>query len=256
MKIFIGAIALFLGLAAQLTPATAENGTTLKLCSTTWGKLGGENLPGKGYVSDLAMRVFRHAGYKVETKIMPWPRCVELVKQQQIDLVASGWRGDNFAPYFDYLNVIVKDTVNFITLEGSPLQSGEMKNFYGKKVGLVREAGGLEAIFADQEKIEVVKVGKLEKLPAMLAGQRFDAIVSDPVSLNEAIKSFAQPFTYKIKALDPPLRVNLNSPLISKQHPNKDKIIADFDRSYRVLVAEGMYDELEKIHDLKVQRPD
>ncbi|MBF0277337.1 MAG: transporter substrate-binding domain-containing protein [SAR324 cluster bacterium] len=249
-------IALCLGFWIQFTPAMADSKKPLTICSTTWGKLGGEDLPGKGFVSDLVMRVFRHAGYQIQTKIVPWPRCIALAKEQKFDLVASGWRGENFAPYFDYLNVIVKDTVNFITLENSPINSGTFETFHGKKVGLVKEAGGLEALFKNQENIGVVKVAELVKLPTMLVGGRFDAIVSDPVSLNEAIKTMKRPFEHKLKTLNPPLKVNLNSPLISNKHPNKGQIIADFDRSYKILVAEGMYDELIKIHDLQVQRPD
>ncbi len=256
MRIKFCLIALFLGLWFQSIPAIAGSGKSLTICSTTWGKLGGENLPGKGFVSDLAMRVFRHAGYKVQTKIVPWPRCIAQTKKHEFDLVASGWRGKNFAPHFDYLNVIAKNTVNFITLDSSSIKSGTYKSFYGKKVGIVREAGGLEALFEKHEKIGVVKVGQLVKLPNMLVGGRFDAIVSDPVSLNEAIKTMNRPFKHKLKSLTPPLMVNLNSPLISKSHPNKAQIIADFDRSYRQLVKEGLYEKLIKIHDLQIQLPD
>jgi polar amino acid transport system substrate-binding protein len=249
-------LSLFLFIGLSTFPTIAGNGKNLTICSTTWGKLGGENLPGKGFVSDLAMRVFRHAGYKIETKIVPWPRCIALAKKMEFDLVASGWRGKNFAPYFDYLNVTVKDTVNFITLANSPIESGNFEAFHGKRVGLVRDAGGLEALFENRPKIQVVKIGVLKNLPYMLEGGRIDAIVSDPVSLNEAIKTLDRPLNVKLKALAPPLSVNLNSPLISKNHPDKDQIIADFDRSYRTLVAQGLYDELIKIHDLQVQRPD
>lgn len=255
MKIAKYVLIVFLALAILPAFSFAQTKKPLVICSTTWGKLGGEILPGKGFVSDLAMRVFRHAGYKIETKILPWPRCIALVKEQKIDLVAAGWRGKNFEPHFDYLNVIVKDTVNFITLADSPIAIGSYKTFYGKKVGLVRQAGGLEALFEEHKEIGVVGVGQLEKLPQMLAGKRFDAIVSDPVSLNEALKTMSPPFKYKLKTLNPPLKVNLNSPLISKSHPDKAQIIADFDRSYKILVKQGLYEDLIKVHDLQVQRP-
>jgi polar amino acid transport system substrate-binding protein len=256
MKSNLFCFALFLCFGFLSNPAMADNDKSLTICSTTWGKLGGEKLPGKGFVSDLAMRVFRHAGYRVETKIVPWPRCIALAKKQDFDLVASGWRGENFAPYFDYLNIIVKDTVNFITLDDSPIKSGKFDAFQGKRIGFVRDAGGLEELFKNQDKIDVVSVSVLDRLPFMLAGGRIDAIVSDPVSLNEAIKTLDRPFPHKLKALQPPLKINFNSPLISKNHPDKTRIMADFDRSYRILVAEGLYDDLIKVHDLEVQRPD
>lgn len=238
----------------QLFPAIADDARSLTICGTAWGKYGGDDLPGKGFVPDLVMRVFRHAGYEIETKLVPWPRCVQLTKELKFDLVSSGWRGENFAPHFDYLNVILIDTVNFITLEDSPIVSGEIENFHGKRVGHVRDSGGMD-VFENQDKIEVVKAAVLKKLLYMLGGGRIDAIVSDPVNLNEAVKSLDRSFGKKLKVLQPPLQINYNSPLVSKKHPNKDRIIADFDRSYRALVAEGLYDELIGIHDLQVQYP-
>jgi len=201
------------------------------------------------------MRVFRHAGYEITTKLVPWPRCIEDAKNLKFDLVSSAWRGKNFAPHFDYLNVILIDTINFITLEDSPITSGAYEGFYGRRVGLVREAGGLEALFENHDRIQVVGVALLKKLPPMLARGRFDAIVSGPVSLNEAVKSMSPPFGHKLVALEPPLKKNLNSPLIAKTHPHKAGIIADFDRAYRELVAQGLYKELIKIHDPQVQYP-
>jgi len=242
-----------LGLPAR--PAAAEGKKPLTICGTTWGKLGGDHLPGQGFVPDLVMRVFRHAGYEITTQLVPWPRCIEDAKNLKFDLVSSAWQGKNFAPHFDYLNVILIDTINFITLGDSPIKSGAYESFYGRRVGMVREAGGLEALFEGHDQVKVVGVALLKKLPPMLAHGRFDAIVSDPVSLNEAVKTLNPPFKHKLVALDPPLKKNLNSPLIAKTHPDKARIIADFDRAYRELAAQGLYEELIKIHDLQVQYP-
>lgn len=247
---------LLAALVVPLSEARSADKKPLVVCGTTWGKLGGDSLPGQGYVPDLVMKVFRHAGYQITTKIVPWSRCIALAKTTQFDLVAAAWRGKNFEPHFDYLNVIAKDTINFITTDNSPIQSGKFSEFRGKKIGMVRDVAGLEEIFKESYGINVTTVSSLDKLPAMLNAGRFEAIVTDPVSLNEAIKTLDRPFTQKLKVLQPALKVNLNSPLIAKHHPNKKQLAIDFDRSYRALVAEGLYEKLAKIHDLDVQKPD
>jgi len=253
-NILMAALAALLLAGFQATAANAAEKKPLTICGTTWGKYGGEELPGKGFVPDLVMRVFRHAGYQIETKLVPWPRCVELAKQQKFDMVSSGWRGENFAPHFDYLEVILEDTVNFITLENSTIASGDMKSFHGKRVGFVRDAGGM-GVFDNQDKIKITKVGSLSKLLHMLDGGRIDAIVSDPVNLNETRKTLDRPLKNKLKVLQPPILTNYNSPLIAKGHPDKAQITADFAKSYKALVADGLYEKLIKLHDLQVQPP-
>ena len=235
--------------------ATANDKRVITMCGTTWGKLGGDHLPGKGLVPDFVSRVFEHAGYRTETKIIPWPRCVELAKKQKFDLVASAWRGENFDPYFDYMDVIFLDTINFIVTEDSPHTSGEIKSFYGKKVGMVREAGGIESIVQDHKPIKIEKVAVLDKLPPMLFGGRFDAIISDPVSLHEQMKSIPSTKGKKVRALQPPLKANLQSPLIAKDHPLKEQLTKDFAKALSELAQTGFYEEMEKVHDTKIQRP-
>ncbi len=249
-----GAVLLGALMMAVVPTADAGDPKSLVICGTPWGKYGGNDLPGKGFVPDLVMRVFRHAGYKIRTELVPWPRCVELAKRMKYDLISSAWRGPNFAPHFDPLNVILHDTVNFVALENTPIIAGRMADFYGKRVGYVRDAGGM-SVFDNQNNIQIFKAAELKRLLAMLGGGRIDAIASDPVNLDETIKTLTPPFTHKLKVLQPPIQINYNSPQIAKAHPHKAQIIADFDKAYQELKAKGLYETLIRIHDLKVLYP-
>jgi polar amino acid transport system substrate-binding protein len=254
-KLF-GFCALFLTLPIFASQAASNDKKPLVLCGTTWGKLSGNDLPNKGFVPDLVMRVFRHAGYEVSYKIMPWPRCLAGVKNRTYDVLASAWHGKKIDEDFNYMNDILIDSINFIVLEGSPNQVGKVEDFYGQRVGIVRDAGGIEEIFAGHDKVKIQRVASLGKLPRMLIGNRFAAIVSDPVSLNEVIKVQGLGAKHKFVALEPPLQKNIQAPLISKTHPDKNRIIADFNMSFKKIVNKAFYDDLIKLHDLQVQYPD
>ena len=115
----------------------------------------------------------------------------------------------------------------------------------------MREAGGLEAILATHPDIQQVKGAILDKLPRMLDGKRFDAILNDPVSLNEVVKGLDKPLKHKLVALESPVQSNYQSPLISKNHPDKDQIIADFNRAYRELAKGSLDADLIKLYDFQ-----
>jgi len=250
-----GLCVLFLTLPFLASQAISDTKKPLVLCGTTWGKLSGHDLPNYGFVPDLVMRVFRHAGYKVSYKITPWPRCLTGVKELTYDVLASAWHGERIDADFDYMDDILIDTINLIVLQGSPIQVGKMQNFYGQRVGIVKEAGGIEEIFADHGEIKIERVASLDRLPRMLIGKRFAAIVSDPVSLNEVVKTQGLGAQHKFVALEPALQKNIQAPIISKNHPNKDQVISDFNKAFRELASKAFYDELIRLHDLQVQYP-
>ncbi len=235
--------------------AISDTKTPLVLCGTTWGKLSGHDLPNYGFVPDLVMRAFRHAGYEVEYEITPWPRCLGGVKNLTYDVLASAWHGENIDADFDYMDDILIDSINLIVLAESSISEGKLENFYGKPVGIVRDAGGIEEIFSEHSEILVQSVASLDKLPRMLIGKRFAAIVSDPVSLNEVLKVQGLGDKHEFVALQPPLQMNIQAPIISKNHPDKDQIISDFNAAFRELASEGLYEDLIELHDLQVQYP-
>ncbi len=229
-----------------------EEKPKLKICYLEWGKYGGENLPSKGLVPDITTRVFIHAGYNVEVYIVPWPRCIEQTKRLKYDLVAGAWEGEGFDPYFEYMENVTVDSINFVTLESSQLTSGDMDYLEGKRIGFMRDSGGLENFKKNKHRFKVIEVAVEKRLLTMLKGDRFDAVISDPLQLIELANKMMPPLGEKLRVLLPPVQENLSSPMISKNHPDKAKIISDFKRSFKVLVQAGLYDEMYEIHDLRV----
>lgn len=220
---------------------------TIRICYTTWGTAGGEDLPGKGLIPDLAARVMRNAGYEVEVFIVPWPRVVEMTKEHKYDMVASAWKGENFDPYFEYLDVTFQNDINFIVSSNSPIKSGEIENFNGKTVGHVSGSGGLDLI-RNNPSIKTEEVAILDKLIRMLIEGRIDAIISDPPNLFAAADNMGKEYTDQLKVLQPPLVRNYNAPLIEKHHPKLEQIKRDFHRSFMELIEKGLYEELTKVH--------
>lgn len=250
-KVLLGAGFIVIGL---FSAQAEDNPKSLVICGTTWGKYGGEELPGKGFVPDLVMRVFREAGYEIRTELVPWPRCVERARRGQYDMVSSAWRGPNFKDDFNPLNVILEDTVNVITLTSSDMTSGAREDLSGKRIGYVRDAGGLDFL-DDLPGVTVSKAATLDKLLGLLRSGRIDALVSDPVNLNEQLKTLEPAFEEELRVLEPALVINFNSPQVWKGHPHGAEIAADFDAAFHKLVAEGLYETLIEVHDLQVKPP-
>jgi len=228
-------------------PDAKASDKTLNLCYTTWGQHGGEGLPGKGFIPDLVTRVFEHAGYRVNVEIVPWPRGINKAKKSQYDGVASGWRGANFDPHFEYLNITLRNDINFIVRKDSPIASAELDNFHGKKIAYVRDSGGMDTIRGNTN-LQTREVSKMVTMIPILNGGRVDAVITDPESFFLAASEMDPPLDKEFKILQPPAHTNFNSPLIPKGHPKLAQMRADFDRSFKTLIKDGIYDKLIEIH--------
>ena len=241
-------VAVFSALAIALSLSSADAAPKkLKLCYTSWGQHGGKDLPGKGFIPDLVTRVLEHAGYEVSVDIIPWPRCINLAKQNRYDMVASGWRGKNFDPYFDYLNITLRNDISFIVRKDSPLTSGEITNFEGKKVAYVRDSGGMDPI-RQNRKIQAQELSKMTVMIPMLHRGRMDAVVTDPESFFITAAENKPPLDKEFRVLEPPVFTNFNSPLVPKGHPDLKEFREKFDRSFKTLIREGIYTQLIAIH--------
>lgn len=225
----------------------AAQGKPLKMCYTTWGQHGGETLPGKGFIPDLVTRVFKHAGYAPTVDILPWPRCINLAKKRRYDMVASGWRGKNFDPHFEYLDITLRNDISFIVRKGSPITSGELGNFEGKTIAYVRDSGGMDAVRRNSA-ILTREVGKMVTMIPILHRGRVDAVITDPESFFLAATEMDPPLKEAFRVLQPPLVTNFNSPLVPKGHPDLARFRADFSKAFKELVKGGIYDKLIDIH--------
>jgi polar amino acid transport system substrate-binding protein len=225
----------------------------LRLCHVPWGVFAGKDLPGKGIYPDITSRVLRKAGYQVEVSIIPWTRCIENVRSREYDIVTAAWEGKSFDADFIYLNNTSIDTINFIVLDGSSLNSGRFEDLRGKKIGILRDQGGMEDFYNHADLFKFIHQSSSElALLRMLIHGRVDAVLTNPAHLQSLANSMTDEMTSKIRALLPPAQINYASPIIAKSHPLAQQIKADFDEAFRALVAEGLYDDLERVHGVRL----
>ena len=233
--------------------AHAEEKEICKACFLEWGKQGGKDLPDQGFNPDLVSTVLREAGYEPKVDIIPWKRCLALVKSHEYDFVAGYWRGKEGDKYFDYLRPTTIDKITFIVLKDSPCKSGKMEDMYGKRVGYLENAGGLETFRNNENKFETIPVSGDKALLRMLKNHRIDAIVSNSQHITSLAEIEFPDLVGKLRVLSPPIQINITSVAISWTHPKREEIKRRYNKAYDKLVAEGLYERLMKKHGLKVE---
>ena len=226
-------------------------GKNLKIAWLEWPPLGGASLKLNGIVPDILRTVFYEAGYTVEFKFYPWLRHLHLVENHDADLSAGVWESPNLADRFEFLQNIAIDPGTFVTLKSSPIKSGKLSSLNNKRVGVI-VGGGYPDSLTKNKSLALEKSSDIVALLTMLEKKRIDAIYNQPHTINWLVDTKYTSLKGKIKVLDPPLVINLLSPAISKKHPNKKTIMADFQRSFKKLVKDGLYEKMYKKFQIKL----
>lgn len=229
--------------------ATEQN--LLKICYTTWGKMGGETLPNKGAYSDLAARPLQEAGYQVSVDILPWDRCIESAKLLIYDVVAAGWKGDSFDNDFIYLRNTGIDTINFVVLEDSPIESGDFEALKGKRIVMLQSAG-IDRFEKNRDLFQVTTVHHENQMMEMLAAGRVDALLTSPHQSASLVAKEFPALVGRLRTLEPPLVLNYASPMVPVNHPRKLEIKMKFDEAYRHMVKQGLYKKIKDLHGINV----
>lgn len=243
LKILLLSIILF-----NLVLAEKEH---IKVCYLEWGKQGGKHLPNLGFNPDLFIHILNEAGYSSTIKIMPWKRCLLHVKNGSYDMVAGLWIDDENQKIYEFFEPITIDEISFMSLDTLKVKSGKLEDFYGKTIGVLRGAGGMQILDKDKFNIKILTDDK--QMIDMLKFGRVDAVVSNTAHLLSVINDRYPELIGKTKVHKPPLKTNISAPAISINHPKKEEFKKRFNKALKKLTKDGLYEKLFIKHGIKLK---
>jgi len=220
---------------------------TIKICYTNWGIMGGDELPRKGAVSYIVSKVLENAGYKVEVDILNWTRCLDSTKNQDYDIVSVLWESKALSENFSFLNNSTIDKMYFYANINSGIDTGNMDSLKGKSVAIVRGAGGTEAFYSRENEFKVYRVATQKQALDMVLEGRADLTIAESRQFSKLLQDEYTAKASQIKKLYPHIQLNYGSPAMSKNHPRWKEISKKYNESYRQLVKDGLYEELESV---------
>jgi polar amino acid transport system substrate-binding protein len=130
---------LFLSLAPlSFSPCSAQNFKKLRVVTSSYPPYQGQELPGGGVFDNLAMKVLREAGYKVELVYRPWTRAIKEAKEGEADAILGVWENDERRQWFEFSQPLVENSLVFLCMIKNPecKASADPPNLKGKRLGL------------------------------------------------------------------------------------------------------------------------
>lgn len=218
-----------------------SNNTLIQATQATWPPyvFANEN---SGLAVEIVKAAYRTQGYQLEFETKPWLRALKEVKNQQKDAMVSIWwsdsRTDSLHFSVPYLTVHLK----FIVLKENRFDYQNYESLKGMTVGVIEDYGYGEAF--NSSAYFTREVGSdLATNIRKLKAKRVDAIIADERATMHTIRKLG---------IDPDLFYFVDRSLmikpvylaVSKNHPNKQKLLVKFMIGLHQIKQSGEYDRL------------
>jgi polar amino acid transport system substrate-binding protein len=145
---------LFLSLASlSFSPCSAQTFKKLRVVTSSYPPYQGQELPGGGVFDNLAMKVLREAGYKVELVYRPWTRAIKEAKDGEADAILGVWKNDERKQWLEFSPPLVENSLVILCMAKNPECKGS-PNLKGKHLGLALGYSYPQAIRESQATFE------------------------------------------------------------------------------------------------------
>lgn len=210
-----------------------------------WEPYTGDNMPGKGLLSQISIEALKRAGYEGQVIIYPWARAVEEAKNGNIHaLLGAGYTKER-AVYFVYPDAIWYTHAGFFTSRENSLNRkfSTIENLAPATVGVLNGSNYIE-ILDKVQGIKVEKAAKVEFNIKKVAYRRIDYLIEDKTAVEYFIKKEVPELKGKVVFLNPPYKNEKIFLIFSRKVSNHKKIVSDFNSGLIKLKNDGSYDRI------------
>jgi polar amino acid transport system substrate-binding protein len=206
-------------------------------------------LPGGGMHVDIVKAAFAKVGRGVTVSFEPWARGYSDAQQLRFDGTFPYARTDERARDFLYSDLLYANISRPYVLAGASWKAIDLKDLAGKimcnPVGYV-----VQMPIQDMVASGAIRVERPTSMPQcfkMLKAGRVDFVdCVDTQAKAAALEIFGA--SDAVKPLAAVLGAGGEFFIISRQHPDHERILADFNRGLAMLRASGEYDAIVKRH--------
>ncbi|MEH6633237.1 MAG: transporter substrate-binding domain-containing protein [Halopseudomonas aestusnigri] len=200
------------------------------------------DLPKGGVISDVVSHVFRKMGYTVSLQYFPWKRGMKRVGSLENDATFPYARTREREKEFFYSRPVNRLTVSIF-----------QRVSFARDYGIPKDLVGLTycqplGYKTEDELVPLLDASVLNRLRADTVDSCLERLGSgraDFVALNNLVVWAAAHRIWSggeqeiIEEAETPLNSSTEHVIISRQHPNGDELILEFNRAYQLLLDDG-----------------
>ncbi len=215
----------------------------LKLATSPWPPYVDEHLPGKGLAIKLVTTALARAGYTTRLRIESWTRTLEGTDIGVYDVIPTAWYSEARARAFSFSKPYLTNNIMLLKRKDDPFTYHDLSDLKGRVIGIISGYAYGPAFDAAGNFYRVNSKHLVENLTKLRLGQ-IDLTLDDERVLQHDLEKYMSNSQDQFVILPKPLSVNGLHIAVSKQRPDHEKIVADFDKAMEAMKQDGEYERI------------
>ena len=219
------------------------------IAASDWSPYTSPDLKNGGFLTDIVTTAFRRVGYVPEVKFVPWKRGVEMTKVGEYDTLLGASYTEERTAYFLYPNYAWENAVFFFGQTGHGQRYTSLEGLCPATVGTFRGSfyvARLSAISC----LRVEEVDSIRQNIQKLAAGRIDLFIDSKNAVDFAFQTDLSEYKDAIEPVQPAFERDMVYLVVSKQHPQAQQTLADFDRGIILIQTDGTYQQILTSHGI------
>lgn len=237
-------LCMFLGLMIGGLTATASE-KTLNVAALDWKPYLGDN----GYMADIAKEAMEQAGYQIVYTVYPWEQAFPLLVTGEVDGMLGSYYSEGKLGTHAFAQPVIQVRENFFHLKGKEISYSALKDLEPYTIGVFGGSDIETSLKRSNLKTEAVE-DQRQNLEKLLEGS-VDLIIGPTEEILHILNTnFPDVNKNQLSMLSPAYQQNDVYLAFSKQHPQHEKLVEEFNKGLNLIRSNGKYDEILKRHGI------
>lgn len=246
----VAGLILLLGIAANAAMATDLN----VVHSGKWPPYADAGLPEQGLAVELVTTALKRAGYTTYLRIDSLDRILEGGKLGVYDIFATPWYSDERNQYLLFSEPYMESYIRFVKKKEKDFKFNSFDDLKGMMIGIVSDYAYDEQFNQSRDLIKIAERNLIQNLLKLTQG-RIDMTLDDELVLQYEINQYMPRSMDSLEFLPKPLAVRGIHIGVSRENPDHEKIVADFNKAIAAMKKDGSYDKIIARHHAYIMKP-
>jgi len=197
-----------------------------------------------GTAEALVCEALRRSGWDCDISVDHWSEVLAGTRSGERDGVVAIWKSEERETYLVFSDPYLTNRMIAITAADSAFRPSSLGDLAGRRVALVADFAYGDEITAARESMDVTEVeDDLAAIQAVQSGQAQAAIIDELIARQMVDDGLAEGVTLSGAALS----FRELHFAVSRQHPQAQQIVDDFNQSFQVMLEDGTVNEILEI---------
>lgn len=225
--------------------------SALTVVAGRWPPYVDQTMANNGLAMEIVSYALERAGYQPSFRFEHWPRALEGVEIGIYDVVGTVWKTPEREKLFVFSAPYWVNQIKFLKKKNMDVNYQDLDDLSGYVIGVVKDYAYGDEFANARTLIKIPQNHIIQNLAKLREGD-IDLTLGDELAIRYELNQYMKTGFSEFEFLEKPLTSRELYLAVSKENPNADKIVSDFNRVLLEMKNDGSFDAITKKYQYTV----